>query len=310
MSAALTFEGVTKRYARSAPPALDKLSFTVPRGVVCGLVGPNGAGKTTAFSVISGFLPPDEGTVDLLGMGPYDPWQMKGRVGVLPQDAELPDRHTAVELLTHLARLQGMTAAQAKREAERRVADVNLGDKVDARVAALSHGMRRRVAVASALLGEPELVMLDEPTAGLDPVQARSLRDLLRGLRGKQTVVISSHNLLELEQLCDWVVMIDHGRCIRQGSVAEVTGQGEQLAWWLGPGVVDLTALRARLPGCVVSRAEDVLTVSAPSGVDLDGVSLEVMRALVDADVPLRSLRRGVSLEDRFVDDAAKAAKR
>ena len=105
MSHALRLHEITKRFGRHV--ALDNLSFEIPEGAICGLVGPNGAGKTTAFSVVSGYLQPDEGRVDILGQGPFDPYALKGRLGVLPQDAILPDRHTPRELLTHLARLQG-----------------------------------------------------------------------------------------------------------------------------------------------------------------------------------------------------------
>ncbi|MCB9682731.1 MAG: ABC transporter ATP-binding protein [Alphaproteobacteria bacterium] len=303
MTAALVFEDVVKRYHRKAPPALDGLSFSVPQGALCGFVGPNGAGKTTAFSVMSGFLEPDAGRVDLLGEGPFDPWRFKGRVGVLPQDAELPGRHTPLELLEHLARLQGMPAEAARREVALRVEQVHLDDKRGSRIDALSHGMRRRVAVASALLGSPQLVVLDEPTAGLDPVQARSLRDLLKGLAGGHTLVVSSHNLLELEQICDWVVMVDHGRCVRYGTVADVTGQDRHASWVLGPGEVDVSALMARLPACAVRLEGRVLDVSAASDELLDRSSLVLMRWLVDAGVPVRGVRRGVSLEDRFVVD-------
>ena len=302
--AALKFEGVVKAWGRGGKRALDELSFEVPRGSICGFVGPNGAGKTTTFSVVSGFLPPDAGEVDILGGGPFDPWRLKGRLGVLPQDAELPGRHAPLELLAHLARLQGLSQAEAWREAEDKLTLVRLDDRAREKIDTLSHGMRRRVAVASALVGTPELVLLDEPSAGLDPVQARSLRDALAALRGRTTLVVSSHNLVELEQICDHVVMIDRGRCLRQGSIAAVTGQQERLAWTLGPGALDLERLRAALPGCAVSldgRELSILSVNA----DLDAVGLVVMQELVTAKVAIRELRRGVSLEDRFVGDAA-----
>lgn len=301
---ALVFEGVVKQYGRGKR-ALDGLSFSVPRGVVCGLVGPNGAGKTTAFSVVSGFLPTDEGTVDILGGGPFDPWAFKGRLGVLPQDAELPERHSPTELLTHLARLQGLGAKAARAEAELRIAQVNLADRAGDHISTLSHGMRRRVAVASALLGSPELVMLDEPLAGLDPVQAKSLREALISLGGKQTLIISSHNLVELERMCDWVVMMDRGRCIRSGSVAEVTAQGERLLWSLGPGEVPLEALQAALEGHHLTLADAQLSLTLGLGADPDTASLTVMSHLVAAGISVREMRRGVSLEDTFVRDTA-----
>ncbi len=303
MSDALIFEEVRKRYGRSGAWALDGMSFRVPKGAVCGFVGPNGAGKTTAFSVVSGFLPPDSGRVDLLGEGPFDPWRFKGRLGILPQDAELSDRHTPRELLVHLARLQGLSNGKAQEEAAQRLEEVRLHDRADARIASLSHGMRRRVAVASALLGSPELVLLDEPSSGLDPVQARSLRDLLRTLGGVQTLVVSSHNLLELEQICDWVVMVANGRCVRQGSVGEVTGAGEVVTWQLGPGGVPTQALTAALPTCRFVVDGQELEVVVPLTEDMDAVSVTIMGILAGAGVSLRGLRRGVSLEERFVRD-------
>jgi len=300
---ALVFEEVHKRYGRRAPPALDGLSFRVPAGHLCGFVGPNGAGKTTSFSVVCGYLAPDAGRVDILGGGPFDPWRLEGRLGVLPQDAELPPRHTPRELLVHLARLQGLSAAAARRDAERVLDLVRLERRRSQRIAALSHGMRRRVAVATALVGSPELVLLDEPTAGLDPSQARSLREVLVQRPRRSTLVVSSHNLAELERICDWVVMVREGRLVRQGPLSEVTGRGAVVEWMLGPGEVPLDALRAALPGSVLTLADGVLTEQAPPGADLDASSVAVARVLSGAGVAIREVRRGVSLERQFLDD-------
>jgi len=304
VTAALTLDRVTKRYGRGTL-ALDAMSFTVPTGSITGFVGPNGAGKTTTFSVVCGFLAPDEGTVDVLGQGPFVPGASKGRLGVLPQDAELPDRHTPVELLTHLGQLQGLARAQARTEAGRLVELVRLGDRRHHRIATLSHGMRRRVAVASALCGSPPLVLLDEPLAGLDPAQAYSLRDNLAALRGEQTLVVSSHNLGEIERLCDHVVMVRDGRCVRQGPVAEVTGSTAVSRWELGPGELPLAALREALPDASFRAEGSLLTVrtSGAGAGDPDRVATVVMRCLVEAGVPLRGLSRGMGLERRFLDD-------
>lgn len=299
MSDALVFQGVVKTFGPAR--ALDGLDFRVPTGSVCGFVGPNGAGKTTAFSVVSGFLPPDDGTVDILGTGGFDPWTLKGRLGVLPQDAELPDRHTPRELLRHLGRLQGLSRAEAVREADAKLALVGLGDRADHAIRTLSHGMRRRVAVASALVGDPELVLLDEPLAGLDPVQARALRDALAALRGIRTLVVSSHDLHELERLCDWVVMLDHGRCVQQGTIAAVTGRAERVVFELGGPIFDPAPLAARLPDHGVSVEGTALRVTVPAGGDLDQATLVVMESLLAARVPIHGVRRGTSLEDAFV---------
>jgi ABC-type multidrug transport system ATPase subunit len=240
--------------------------------------------------------------VDILGEGGFDPQRFKGRVGALPQDAELPPRHTPLELLTHLARLQGMRSEAARREAERVLLAVRLADRLNQPMLSLSHGMRRRVAVASALVGSPELVLLDEPMAGLDPVQARSLRDVLRACGGQQTLVVSSHDLDELERLCDWVVMIDRGRCVQQGAMEQVTGQGVRTTWTIGPGEVPMVSLREALPGHGLELKIGELEHQAPVDADLDATMLRIMRMLCDAGIAVREVRRGRRLEDQFVD--------
>ncbi len=303
MTRALRFTNVVKHYGKKK--ALDGLTFEIPAGGITGFVGPNGAGKTTTFSVVSGFLAQDSGEVEILGLPAFDPWEHKGRLGVLPQDAELSDRHTPIALLRHLGRLQGMGSKEAAKEADRVVDLVRLSDRATSRIAGLSHGMRRRVAVASALLGSPELVLLDEPMAGLDPLQAKSLRDALTELRGRQTLVVSSHNLDELERFCDHVVMIDKGRCLRQGPIASVTGQ-KALAQWTLSDDPPLEALRAAVPGHEFEMMGDGhMEERAPGGADMDASSLAVMAALVGAGVAVRGVRRGKALERQFLEDAS-----
>ena len=301
---ALIVQGLRKRYGRRSPWALDGLDCHFPRGALCGLVGPNGAGKTTLYSVACGFLPPDEGSVDLLGGGPFDPWRLKGRVGVLPQDAEIQGRLTCGEFLRYMGSLQGLTSGRAGSEAERVLRGVKLFDRRDSLVASLSHGMRRRLAVASALIGTPELVLLDEPTAGLDPVQAAGLREELLALRGTATLIVSSHNLVELERICDWVVLMEAGRCVRQGTVADVTGQRQVVTWRLAPGNVPLEAMRAALPDHELQRptdGESVLVQRAPVDADLDGSAVVIARLLSEAGIGVRGIQRGRSLEESFL---------
>jgi ABC-type multidrug transport system ATPase subunit len=302
VSTALAFQAVVKQYGRRGVRALDAFTCTFPTGALCGLVGPNGAGKTTAFSIVGGYLRPDSGRVEILGRDGFDPWQLKGHLGVLPQDAELGPRHTPRELLQHLARLQGLGRTSARKETERVLDVVGLTDRRNKRIGSLSHGMRRRVAVASALIGQPDLVLLDEPTAGLDPVQARSLREALLERRAGQTVVVSSHNLEELERICDWVVMMDSGKCLREGSVADVTGRQSTVVWEL-VGAAPLDALATALPAHTFALDGELLTQTAPVGGDLDASSVQVMAVLAAAAVPVRGVRRGIGLEKRFFDD-------
>ena len=307
MSDALRFEGVVKRYTRRGPLALDHFSCRFPAGSLCGLVGPNGAGKTTAFSLVCGFLPADEGRVVIHGEAGFDPWRLKGRLGVLPQDADLGDRHTPSELLVHLGRLQRLSAKTAREEAGRTLDAVGLNDRRDKRIGTLSHGMRRRVAVASAMVGAPDLVLLDEPTAGLDPLQAQGLRDVLCRRRPGQTVIVSSHNLDELERICDWIVMMDRGKVLRQGTVAEVTSRGQVVHWVLSPGEPPLAALRARLPALGFLVEDGALVVRAPADADLDASAVVIAEELVRANLAIREVRRGVSLERQFLEDATRS---
>lgn len=302
-SDALAFREVCKRYGRRGPQALRTFSARVPRGSICGLVGPNGAGKTTAFSLACGYLQADSGEVAVLGKAVTIP-NIKGVVGVLPQDASLGLRHTPREVLAYHGRLQGLSLKASRAEAERVLDIVNLSDRSNKRIGSLSHGMRRRVAVASALVGRPALVMLDEPTAGLDPVQAQRLRAALSEKETHQTIVVCSHNLDELERICDWVIMMDQGECLRQGTLEEVTNRGSIVLWDIGGAVPPLEALGAACPDHVFSLEEGVLIQEAPVAADLDASSIAIAGVLVEARVPIRDVRRGVSLEDRFFDDA------
>ncbi|HEY8430680.1 MAG TPA: ABC transporter ATP-binding protein, partial [Sandaracinaceae bacterium] len=214
---ALRLAGVRKRYGRTV--ALDGVDLDVPRGALVGLVGPNGAGKTTLFGIVSGAVRPDAGTVDVLGEGPFDPARHAGRVTVLPQDCELSPHSSARQLLVFYARLAGATKREAERDADRVLDLVRLSDRAGDRVRQLSHGMRRRLAVAQALLGAPELVLLDEPTGGLDPHLVVEMRELLRSQRGERTLVVSSHILADLEQTCDHVVFLERGRVLESGQL-------------------------------------------------------------------------------------------
>jgi ABC-2 type transport system ATP-binding protein len=298
---ALKLEGLRKRYRRRGPWALDGLSCEFPRGSICGLVGPNGAGKTTLFSVVCGFLPPDEGTVDILGGGPFEWGRLKGRLGVLPQDAAIGGRLTCRDFLSYLGGLQGLSGGRLTRAVGLALDDVQLGGRANDRTGSLSHGMRRRLASAAALLGEPELVLLDEPMAGLDPAQGRSLREVLLRRRGRSTLIVSSHDLSELERLCDRVVLVHAGKLVREGTVEEVTGRGSQTRWTLGPGQVPIEELRRRLDGHQLTLRGDALLHEAPPGADLDAASVVIAGALAEAGVAIRAVQRGASLEERFL---------
>lgn len=293
MPSALSLRDVRKAWGRQV--ALDGLSFEVPAGSICALVGPNGAGKTTTMAVVCGFVESDGGTVDVLGIGPYDPDRHRGRVGILPQDAELPPASTPRQLLHIWGRMQGIPASGIGVAVRGALEAVDLLGRAEARVGTLSHGMRRRLTVASALLGEPELVLLDEPTSGLDPLQAWQLRERIAAERGRRTVVISSHNLLELEALCDHVIFVEKGRCLRAGSMQAVTGRDREA--------------RVRLdapypPG----RGEWVdLRLSPEDPRSLGRATSDLLAVLLAEGALVAEVRRGDSLERRYFADAGVA---
>ncbi|HCE51087.1 MAG TPA: ABC transporter ATP-binding protein, partial [Shewanella baltica] len=170
-----------------------------------------GAGKTTLFSLLCGYLSPSAGTITLLGEAPNSP-KLLGKIAALPQDAVLDPNLTIVSQLSFFARLQGMGVEQARQEAIRVLTLVDLADVAEQKPPSLSHGMSKRVSIAQALIGSPELVLLDEPTAGLDPANAKKVRELVKALSPTTTFMISSHNLDELEKLCDQVLYLDKGQ--------------------------------------------------------------------------------------------------
>ena len=298
--AALVLRGVSKRYGSTI--ALDGLDLEVPKGSVMGLVGPNGAGKTTAFGIVSGAVRADAGTVSVLGEGPFDPAKHAGRLSVLPQDCELTPFSTAEQLLVFFARLAGMTRAQARKDAARVLELVRLTDRAGFRVKQLSHGMKRRLAVAQALLGEPELVLLDEPTGGLDPHLVVEMREILRAQRGKRTLLVSSHILADLETTCDHVAFIEAGKCVKSGPVEEVTRRGAIVRVRLGEPIVELARVQ-HLLDTRAPRIEGVeLVYTLSPGEDPASVQSELLPLLIENGARVLEVRLGDSLEDAYME--------
>ena len=294
---ALALHGVVKRYGRLT--ALDGLSLEVPRGVICGMVGPNGAGKTTTFGIAGGYVRANEGTVDVLGAGRFDPVKMRGRLTLLPQDCELNPHTSVAGLLAYYASLQGMGRRAAKKDAARVLDMVELADRAGARVKELSHGMRRRVAVAQAFLGDPELVLLDEPTNGLDPELVVRMRDLFRSQRTKRTLVVSSHNLAELEAISDHVVFLDAGKCVKAGALADVTGRATRIRVRL-EAPIPLEGLAAVLPGVTLAWDGVELVVTTESG-GIAELNARALPALVAAGARILEVRQGDTLESTYL---------
>jgi ABC-type multidrug transport system ATPase subunit len=308
---------VTKRFG--AKTAVDGISMKIKAGLVYGLIGPNGAGKTTTFSMMAGYLKPTEGAIEMLGYAPTSVDELRSRVGVLPQDAILPASDTVGEFLLHMARLQDIPKDKAETAAREVLAEVDGRDWWKVRCSALSHGMAKRVALAQALMGEPEIVLLDEPTAGLDPRIAYEVRQIVKSRRGRCTLIVSSHNLQELEEICDAAVILDRGRVVAHGSIAELTASSEEVHVKLAPMVADYRSPDGNAPSLsaaiaavrdlpMVKRVEfdeekyELVVHFDKKAVDAETVIGGVLWVLLNHRARISSVSKGRGLEQRVME--------
>lgn len=297
---AIELRHVSKHFG--AKVAVNDVSFEVKKGQCYGLIGPNGAGKTTTFSMMCGFLHPTTGLLQILGEDPSKPGALKGKVGVLPQDALLPATWPVGAFLTYLGSLSELKNPEA--EAKRCLERVGLPETWSVQCGALSHGMTKRVAMAQALMGNPPVVMLDEPTAGLDPKIAATVRQIIRDTKGSATLVVSSHNLQELEELCDATAVLDKGKLVAASSMEEMTGAAAEFRVQVAKGFIPADDVKA-IDGVV---AAEVLQDGKLLSVRFDGarVAPEVvitatLRLLVSRDVLVLTVARGKRLEERVL---------
>ena len=254
----ISVEGVTKRYGSLV--AVDRATFDVDRGEVVGFVGPNGAGKTTTMRMLTGTLQPDEGTIRFDGEPITDNLTAaKTRVGYLPEANPLYDDMLVCEFLEYVARLRGLDDAAARAGIGRAVEETGLEDVFFRPISEISKGYRQRTGMAGAILHEPEILVLDEPTEGLDPNQRVEIRKLVSSLGSERTVILSTHVMQEVEATCDRLLVISRGAIAADGTVAELMDAGRGISRYTveaaGDGVVD--ALRL-LPGVADHSVEAV----------------------------------------------------
>lgn len=295
---------LTKRYG--SVTAVDAISFTARPGQVTGFLGPNGAGKTTTMRMLTGFMPPTSGKAVVAG---YDVFEnslaVRQRVGYLPENVPLYRDMTALGYLMFIAEIRGIPDRRDK--AMEVLERVRLTDRANSRIRTLSKGMRQRVGVAQALIHDPEVLILDEPTIGLDPFQVLELRDLVKELGRDHTVLFSTHILSEAEQVCDNVVIINRGQIMAQGSPLELRSQLESgrpvIVRVDAPPETVLPIIQA-LP--VVGKAEVTLDgiTATPSQPDVDPRP-DIARAITERGWNLMELRSvAVTLEEIFLEVA------
>jgi ABC-2 type transport system ATP-binding protein len=256
----ITVENLTKRYPNKK--AIDGVSFQVEKGEILGFLGPNGAGKTTTMRIITGFMPASEGTVRLDGFDVFEkPLEVRRRIGYLPENPPLYLEMSVTGYLRFVAKIKGVPKEKIAAEVKRVMERVNITDVQDRIIAKLSKGYKQRVGLAQALLNDPPVLILDEPTIGLDPKQIHQIRELIKDLAGNHTVVLSTHILPEVEQTCHRVIIIDRGKIVAvdtpqnlrfqlQGAervFMEIQGPASEISSQLKktPGVVDVRTVES-----------------------------------------------------------------
>jgi ABC-2 type transport system ATP-binding protein len=312
-------EGLTKRYARNV--AVDNISFEVDKGQIVGFLGPNGAGKTTTMRVLTCFLPPTSGSANVAG---YDvtgqALEVKKRIGYLPETPPLYPEMEVAEYLTFVGRLKGIPANEIKRRVEDASAKCAIADVRKKLIGKLSKGYRQRVGLAQAIIHNPDVLILDEPTSGLDPKQIIETRELIRGLAGNHTIILSTHILSEVEHTCERVIIISQGRVVATDSVANLTNRlrgSEAVAVEIES---DGGVAQREVQGCLeqVPGVSRVISKEPRNGrlsfevesVQGRSVRSDLARAVVGAGWNLTELRAvGLSLEDIFLQLTASEKK-
>lgn len=309
----ISVENLSKRYARNV--AVDNISFEVQKGQVVGFLGPNGAGKTTTMRILTCFLPPSDGRANVAGFDVLNqPIEVKRRIGYLPETPPLYPEMEVGEYLLFVGRLKGIPGAELKRRASEAMDRCAVGDVRTKLIAKLSKGYRQRVGLAQAIIHNPDVLILDEPTSGLDPKQIHETRELIQGLAGDHTIILSTHILPEVEQICEKVIIISKGRVVATDTVDHLTNRlrgSEAIAVEvegregqdLDSGIVQQRL--EQVPGVSRVIARDVRTARLSFEVEsLTGRSIrgEVARAVVDSGWNLNELRPvAVSLEEVFL---------
>ena len=299
----LTCRNLSKRYGSTL--ALEGVDLNLEAGAPIALIGPNGAGKTTLFSLLCGYLRASSGELKILGHAPGRA-ALHGRLAALPQDAQLDPRFSVGHQLQLFARLQGLSKAAARKEVMQVLEQVGLAASYGQKPEALSHGMRKRVMLAQALMGSPELILLDEPTAGLDPPNVKQMRSLISEAATQATFIISSHNLDELEKVCQTVVHLEQGRLKAVVDIAQARGLGAVSYLTLVMARSDQPEANIRHSLANLPGVKQV-SFSAPARflIEYDvtqstGLDLRLLQHLASQGWEYRQLINGRSLEDQL----------
>ena len=300
-------QNLTKRYGRLT--AVDDISFRVERGEILGFLGPNGAGKTTTMRVLTGYMPATGGKAFVAGFDVFEkPIEAKRRTGYLPETPPLYPEMTVREYLTFVARIRGIATSTRKAAVDTAMERTRVADRADQHCGKLSKGYRQRVGLAQAIMHNPEVLILDEPTAGLDPKQIIETRQLIKSLAGDHTIVLSTHILPEVSQTCQRVVIINKGKVVAVDTPANLTARlrgSETMYVQVDAAGADVSSVLQQVPGVMRVSATDrhdgivAYEVDTQQGQD---VRRDLARVIVDGGWGLLELRpMRMSLEEIFL---------
>lgn len=283
--------------------ALVNVNFCIEKGSPVALVGPNGAGKTTLFSILCGYIRPSAGKISIFGAEPGSQ-NLFGRLAALPQDAQLDPRFSIAHQLKFYAQLQGFTAKTSQFEAERTLDLVGLKDVFGVKPSELSHGMRKRATIAQTLIGSPEVVMLDEATAGLDPIHAREIREVVATLSTDITFILSSHDLSELERLCTQVLYLDNGVLKEHQSLTIQNSENGTRYLTLrmknnNKGIIEALKLLPSVSEVVVTQDKEYL-ISSTFELEKNVVDIEILTLCHQKKWQYTQLFNGKTLENQL----------
>ena len=308
----ITVKELTKRYAHTT--AVDQISFEVARGRIVGFLGPNGAGKTTTMRVLTCFLPPSSGTATVAGFDVLDsPLEVKKRIGYLPESPPIYPEMGTVEYLRFVGKLKGLRGPELEKRINYVCDRCAIADVKNKLLGKLSKGYRQRVGLAQAIIHNPDVLILDEPTAGLDPKQINETRDLIKDLAGEHTIILSTHILPEVEQTCQQVIIINKGKLVATDSVRNLQARArgaESVVIEVGSrnGELNLPPIQQKLeqvPG--VGRVSCKEKIDGRAVFEIESqkgrlVRGDLARAVVESGWDLNELRpAAMSLEEVFL---------
>lgn len=300
--------GLTKRYGPVT--ALEEASFDVKRGEVVGFLGPNGAGKTTTMKVLTCFIAPTEGSARVAGSDIYeDPISVRQAIGYLPESTPLYSEMLVLEYLEFMARMRGLEGSRIRDRIVAVADETSLRDVVGKSIGELSKGYRQRVGLAQALIHEPPVLILDEPMSGLDPNQASEIRELIREIGKERTIILSTHNLAEVQVTCGRVLIVSKGRIVADDTPEELAARAgkPRFVATVKNGDHDADTLRAAFSGIEHAQSVEVKTGSAGETTVVvvpkhtEDLRADIFKTAVSSDLVLLGLeQRGENLEDIF----------